>query len=130
METLKTVALVLDLLSAVLLVLVIIFQSGKSAGLTSALAGSSDSFMAKGGSKTLDAKLARATKWLGLFWVVMSLLTVILVNSVKASAKDTTPTTTESIVSTAEATAGTTEAAVVTETAIITETAGTTEATE
>ena len=129
METLKTVALVLDLLSAVLLVLVIILQSGKSAGLSSALAGSSDSFMSKGGSKTLDAKLARATKWIGLFWVVMSLLTVILVNSVKASAKDTTPANTESIVSTAEATAGTTEAAAIT-TEAATETAGTTEATE
>ena len=62
METLKTIVLVLDLISAVLLTATILIQSGKSAGLSGAIAGASDSFMAKGGSKTLDAKLAKATK--------------------------------------------------------------------
>ena len=83
MGTLKTVVLVLDLISAVLLTLVILFQSGKSAGLSGAIAGSSDSFMAKGGSKTLDAKLAKATKWIGLCFVLLSLLAVILIGAVK-----------------------------------------------
>ena len=116
METLKNVVLVLDLISAVLLTIVILVQSGKSAGLTSALAGASDSFMAKGGSKTLDAKLARATKWLGLLFVLLSLLAVILINSVHASAKTTTPATdapvisTGAIVDTTGAAADTTEA--------------------
>ena len=83
MDALKTIVLVLDLISAVLVTLVIIVQSGKSGGLTGALAGASDSFMAKGGSKTLDAKLARATKWIGLAFVVLSLLAVILVSATK-----------------------------------------------
>lgn len=86
METLKTIVLVLDLICAVLLTLVVLFQSGKSAGLSGAIAGASDSFMAKGGSKTLDAKLAKATKWLGLAFVLLSLLAVILVSSVKTTA--------------------------------------------
>ncbi len=91
MNTLKTIVLVLDLLSAVLLTIVIIFQSGKSAGLSGAMAGSSDSFMSKGGSKTLDAKLANATKWLGVAFVLLSLISVILVSSVKTSASTATP---------------------------------------
>ena len=84
MNTLKIIVLVLDLISAVLLTATILVQSGKSAGLSSAIAGASDSFMSKGGSKTLDAKLARATKWIGLAFVLLSLLAVILVSATKA----------------------------------------------
>lgn len=128
METLKIIVLVLDLISAILLTATILIQSGKSAGLSGAIAGSSDSFMAKGGSKTLDTKLAKATKWIGLAFVLLSLLSVILVSSAKASAT-TTPAETEAPVVTTEAaiptgTVATTEAAVIT-----TETADTTEAT-
>ena len=83
MNTLKIVVLVLDLISAVLLTATILVQSGKSAGLSSAIAGASESFMAKGGSKTLDAKLAKATKWIGLSFVVLTLLCVILVTATK-----------------------------------------------
>ena len=83
METLKIIVLVLDLISAVLLISTILVQSGKSAGLSGAIAGASDSFMSKGGSKTLDAKLARATKWIGLAFVVLSLMAVILVSAAK-----------------------------------------------
>ena len=83
METLKIIVLVLDLISTVLLTATVLIQSGKSAGLSSAIAGASDSFMSKGGSKTLDAKLARATKWIGLAFVLLSLLTVILVSAAK-----------------------------------------------
>ncbi|MBR6376809.1 MAG: preprotein translocase subunit SecG [Oscillospiraceae bacterium] len=83
MNTLKIIVLVLDLISTVLLTATVLIQSGKSAGLSSAIAGASDSFMAKGGSKTLDAKLARATKWIGLAFVLLSLLAVILVSAAK-----------------------------------------------
>lgn len=100
MESLRNIVLVLDLICAVLLTLTVLFQSGKSAGLSGAIAGASDSFMAKGGSKTLDARLARATKWIGLVFVVLSLLSVILVSSVKASAKADTQDTGSSVVTT------------------------------
>ena len=100
MESLRNIVLVLDLICAVLLTLTVLFQSGKSAGLSGAIAGASDSFMAKGGSKTLDAKLAKATKWIGLVFVVLSLLSVILVSSVKASAKADTQDTGSSVVTT------------------------------
>ena len=83
MDTLKIIVLVLDLISAVLLTATILVQSGKSAGLSGAIAGASDSFMSKGGSKTLDARLAKATKWIGLAFVVLSLLSVILVSATK-----------------------------------------------
>jgi preprotein translocase subunit SecG len=81
MGTFTIIVLILDMICAVLLTATILFQSGKSAGLSGAIAGSSDSFMSKGGSKTLDAKLAKATKWIGLAFVVLSLVAVILVSA-------------------------------------------------
>ena len=81
MNAIKIIVIILDLIAAVLLTATILIQSGKSAGLSSAIAGSSDSFMAKGGSRTMDAKLAKATKWIGLAFVVLSLVAVILVSA-------------------------------------------------
>ncbi len=108
MGTLKTIVLILDLICAVVLVATILFQTSKSGGLSGAIAGSSDSFMSKGGSKTLDAKLAKATRWIGLAFVILSLFAVILVSATKnnASANTDTPATTVST----EAPAQTTEA--------------------
>ena len=103
MNTLKIIVLVLDLISAVLLTAIILFQSGKSAGLSSAIAGASDSFMSKGGSKTLEAKLEKATRVVGLAFVLLSLLTVMLVSSVKTNASTATQSNDTGVVTTTEA---------------------------
>ena len=81
MNAAKTIVIILDLIAAILLTATILIQSGKSAGLSGAIAGSSESFMSKGGSRTMDAKLAKATKWIGLAFVVLSLIAVILVSA-------------------------------------------------
>ena len=81
----KNIVLFFDLLTAGLLTLAVLLQSGKSGGLSGAIAGSSDSFMAKGGTKTNEAKLATATKILGLIFVVLSLATTILVSAAKVA---------------------------------------------
>ena len=78
-NVLKYIALGLDALCAIALIVIVLFQSGKSAGLSGAIAGNSGSFVSKNGSKTLDAKLARATKWVALVFVFLSLASVILV---------------------------------------------------
>ena len=61
MTALHIVLTVIQLILAVGLVVIVTLQSGKSAGLSSAIAGG-DGFAAKGKSKSLDAKLAKATK--------------------------------------------------------------------
>ena len=78
-----TLVMILQVLCGLFLIAVVLIQSGKSAGLSGAIAGASESFMAKGGSKTLDAKLAKATKWVGLAFVLLSLLAAILISAVK-----------------------------------------------
>ena len=71
----KTAFVIIDLLVCLLLVVVVMFQSGKTSGLSGALSGSSDTFLSKNKSKTFDARLARATKWIAGVFVI---LTVVL----------------------------------------------------
>ena len=67
-----TVIIILQLIAALFLILVVLFQSGKSQGLSGTIGGIADSYMAK--SKSLDAKLAKGTKWVGAVFIVLTLV--------------------------------------------------------
>ena len=69
---------ILQLLAALVLIGIVLFQSGKSQGLSGAIGGVADSFLAKNKAKTIDAKLARATKWFGAVFLVLTLILLIL----------------------------------------------------
>lgn len=72
MEVVKIILTILEVIASVALVLVVMFQSGKEAGLSSALSGNADSYLSKSG-KSLDKTLASATKWIALVWLVLTL---------------------------------------------------------
>ena len=65
---------VVQLLAALVLILIVLFQSGKSQGLSGAIGGIADSYMSKGKARTIDAKLAKATKWVGGIFIVLNLV--------------------------------------------------------
>ena len=69
---------IVQLLCGLLLTVVVLFQSGKSAGLSGSIGGVADSFLAKNQAKTADAKLARATKWIGAVFIVLTLILNVL----------------------------------------------------
>ena len=69
---------ILQLLCGLAITLIVLFQSGKSAGLSGSIGGVADSFMAKNQAKTMDAKLARATKWVGAVFIVLTMVLNIL----------------------------------------------------
>lgn len=73
LEILNIVLIVIEVLTSVVLTGVILIQSGKEAGLSGAIAGNSDSYMNKGNRMGLDKKLASATKWIALVWVLTTL---------------------------------------------------------
>ena len=75
---LKLIITILQLLLGLGVILIVLFQSGKSAGLSGAIGGVADSFLAKNKAKTMDAKLARATKWIGALFLVLTLVLLIL----------------------------------------------------
>ena len=78
MEVLKTIITVLEVIASVLLIAVVLVQSGKEAGLSGAIAGNSDSYMSKSKNGGLDKKLASATKWVALAWIVLTLVISLL----------------------------------------------------
>ena len=69
---------ILQLLCGLAIIGAVLLQSGKSAGLSGAIGGVADSFLAKNKARTLDAKLARATKWIGAVFLVLTLILRIL----------------------------------------------------
>ena len=78
MSALKLVITILQLLCGIAIILAVLVQSGKSAGLSGAIGGVADSFLSKNKAKTMDAKLARATKWIGAVFLILTLVLLIL----------------------------------------------------
>ena len=78
MDALKLIITIVQLLCGLAIILAVLVQSGKSAGLSGAIGGVADSFLAKGKARTIDAKLARATKWIGAAFLVLTLVLLIL----------------------------------------------------
>ena len=73
-----TFVTILQVLCGLAVIAAVLVQSGKSAGLSGAIGGVADSFLAKNKAKTLDAKLARATKWLGAGFLILTLILLII----------------------------------------------------
>ena len=70
MEILKTVLIILEALCSLALIVVVLMQSGKEAGLSSTFTGASETYLSKNKKGNLDAVLASATKWIALAWVL------------------------------------------------------------
>ena len=73
MEVLKIILTVLEVIASLALIIVVLAQSGKEAGLSGAIAGNSESYMSKSKSGNLDKMLASATKWVALVWILLTL---------------------------------------------------------
>ncbi len=73
MSAIKIVFTVLQVISGLAVTVIVLLQSGKSAGLSGAIAGGADNFFAKGKAKTWDEKLAKMTKWFALAFVLLTL---------------------------------------------------------
>lgn len=70
----KTVLIVLEALTSLAMIVVVLLQSGKEAGLSGALSGSSDSYLSKNKKGGIDQILASSTKWIAIVWVVLTLI--------------------------------------------------------
>ena len=70
----EIVLTVVEVLLSIALIVVVLLQSGKEAGLSGALSGSNDNYLSKSKKKNLDKALSSATKWIALAWVVLTLI--------------------------------------------------------
>ena len=74
MGVVETILIILEALCSIALIGVVLMQSGKEAGLSGALSGSSDSYLNKNKKGGLDQMLANSTKWIALAWVILTLV--------------------------------------------------------
>lgn len=75
----KIALIVLEIIVSIALIVVVLLQSGKEAGLSGALAGgNNESYMSRNKRASLDKKLAASTKWLALAFVVITLALVLV----------------------------------------------------
>ena len=70
---LNMILTVLQVLCGLAVIAVVMLQSGKSAGLSGAIAGGADTFLSKNTAKSVDAKLAKMTKWVAILWILLTL---------------------------------------------------------
>ena len=77
--TVKLALTIIQVLCALVLIAVVMLQSGKSAGLSGAIAGGVDTFLSKNKAKSADARLAKATKWVAILFMVLTLVLCFLI---------------------------------------------------
>lgn len=69
----KLALTILLLVVDLFLIAVILLQEGKTAGINGSVSGAADTFLSKNKAKSLDAKLAKMTKWVAILWIVITL---------------------------------------------------------
>ena len=69
----KAVITIVQILSCLFLIAVVLLQSGKRAGLSGAISGAADTFLAKNQAKSWDAKLAKMTTWVAIAFIILTL---------------------------------------------------------
>ena len=75
----ETIITVVHVVLAIILVAVVLLQSGKSAGLSGSIGGGAETFFGKNKAKTLDGMLEKLTAVLAVLFIVTSLVIAIVV---------------------------------------------------
>jgi len=80
MTIIQIIASIMLLISSVVLIIIVLSQHGRSAYLGGAIAGgAAESFLGKNKGRTLDAKLTKVTKYIAIFFVVLTVAINIFV---------------------------------------------------
>ncbi|MCI8360079.1 MAG: preprotein translocase subunit SecG [Clostridiales bacterium] len=71
----------LILILSIIIIAVVLLQQGRRAGITGAISGGADTFLSKNKARTVDASLARWTKYIAIgFFVLVIAANVIALN--------------------------------------------------
>ncbi len=66
------------ILVSLIVIFVVIFQQGRRAGINGVISGGADTFLSKTKAKTVDAKLARMTKYFAIAFFVLAIIANII----------------------------------------------------
>ncbi len=78
MTTPQLILSIVYFIVALALIAIVMLQSGKSAGLSGAIAGGADTFLSKNKAKSADARMAKMTKWVAIVFLVLTLVICFL----------------------------------------------------
>lgn len=76
----KIILSVIQVIASILIIGIVLMQSGKSSGLSGAIAGGAETFFGKNKGRTIDAILNRYTSIFALVFVTVSVALFIITN--------------------------------------------------
>ncbi len=78
MGTLKNVISIIHVIISVFLIIVVLMQSGKTAGLSGSIAGGAESFFGKNKGRTIDGILSKWTTVVAVLFIITSVALSVL----------------------------------------------------
>ena len=74
MAVLKVILTVVFLIISLALIVIVLIQEGKSAGLTGSISGAAETFWGKNKGRSIEGKLEKVTKYGALLFLVLALV--------------------------------------------------------
>ena len=74
----QIIVTLIHILFAISIIVIVLLQSGKSAGLSGAIAGGAETFFGKNKGRTIDALLSKYTSFAAIAFLVTSILLYLL----------------------------------------------------
>lgn len=78
MSALKIIVGILQVIFALAIVVVVLLQSGKAAGMSGSIAGGAETFFGKNKGRTIDAMLSKYTTYIAIGFMITSIMLYLL----------------------------------------------------
>ncbi|MGN0298379.1 MAG: preprotein translocase subunit SecG [Lachnospiraceae bacterium] len=78
MEILKIILTILFILVGLSLIVIVLLQEGKSAGLSGAISGAAETYWGKNKGRSMEGKLEKYTKFIAVAFIVLAIVLNVL----------------------------------------------------
>ena len=78
MSAIEIIIGILVIILSLLIIAVVLLQQGRRAGINGAISGGADTFLSKNKARTLDASLARWTKYIAILFFVLAVVANVI----------------------------------------------------
>ncbi len=78
MSAVQIILGILVILVSLAIIIAVLFQQGRRAGINGAISGAADTFLSKNKARTVDAILARWTKYIAILFFVLAIVANII----------------------------------------------------
>lgn len=85
MQIAENIVMVLHIIASLVLIVVVLLQSGKAAGLSGSIAGGAETFFGKNKGRTIDAILEKWTAFFAILFLATSIALALIINWISAT---------------------------------------------